>query len=447
MAREQIHPARTARGVALVLAALLVAWTAGAATTPAGYRVVDLGGLPGGSGAFGITTGGLAAGYEMVGPSQPHAVLFAGGTMRDLGTLGGDASLANAVGSDGLVVGWARLPDATRHAFLYRGGAMEDLGTLGGSYSMAFGINAAGLVVGASAVNDTRTEVPFVWTDALGMQPLPLPVGIGGQALAINDAGEIAGYLTDSRGSLRAFRSDGHVVEPLAELDMPGSKAYGISENGTAVGYAMAGEGAPHFHGVLWRGGTIQDLGALPGGHSVAYDVNDAGAAVGFSYTAASVMVATLFDGGTIVDLNTVVPAGEGWHLEMATAITRDGVISGIGTLNGVPRAFAVVPSGLYGGSWGTPAPVTTLALRAWPLPMRDAGTLELDLPRAAHGRVVLYDVGGRRVAELASGDFAAGRMRVALGQAVLARAGAGVFYARFEGEHATASLRVVIVR
>ncbi len=447
MGREHIHPARTAGGIAFALAGLLVATIAGAVGSPAGYRVVDLGGLPGGSGAFGITTGGLAAGYEMVGPSQPHAVLFSGGAVRDLGTLGGDASLANAVGTGGQVVGWARLADATRHAFLYRGGAMEDLGTLGGGYSMAFAINVAGVVVGASAMNDARNEVPFVWTDALGMKPLPLADGIGGAALAINDSGEIVGFLTDGRGSLRAFRSDGHVVEPLAELDLPGSKAYGISGNGTAVGYAMAGEGALHFHAVLWRGSTLQDLGALPGGHSVAYDVNDAGAAVGFSYTMASVMVATVFDAGAIVDLNTVVPAGEGWQLAMATAITNDGVISGIGTLNGVSRAFALVPDGLQAGSWGTPAPVAALALRAWPLPMRDVGTLELDLPGASHGRVVLYDVSGRRVAELASGDFPAGRVRFAVGPAALARAGSGVFYARFEGEHATACLRVVIVR
>jgi probable HAF family extracellular repeat protein len=445
--RGHVHAARITLGFAVALAGLLVAMTAGAAASPAGYRVVDLGGLPGGSGAFGINAEGLAAGYEMVGPNLPHAVLFSGGSVRDLGTLGGDASLANAVGSGGQVVGWARLADATRHAFIFRGGAMEDLGTLGGVTSNAFAINLAGTVVGMSTVSDARSEIPFVWTDALGMQALPVPDGMGGQALDINDAGEIAGYLADGRGSLRAFRSDGHVVQPLADLDLPGSKAYGINGNGVAVGYAIAGEGAPHFHGALWRGNTIEDLGALAGGHSVAYDVNDAGVAVGFSYTANSVMVATVFQGGAIVDLNEVVPADGGWQLAMATAITGDGVISGIGTLNGVSRAFALVPDGLHAGSWGTPVPVTALALRAWPLPMRDGGTLELDLPHAARGRVALYDVGGRRVAELANGDFAAGRVRLAIGPDAIARAGSGVFYARFEGEHGSAGMRVVIVR
>ena len=450
MAREHIHPARTAAMVSCALGGLLVvmcATGAGASTMPAGYRVVDLGGLPGGSGAFGITTAGFAAGYEMLGPGLPHAALFSGGVVHDLGTLGGDASLANAVGSGGRVVGWARLADATRHAFLYRSGAMEDLGTLGGSYSMAFAVNRADVVVGASSVNDGRNEIPFVWTDATGMQALPVPEGYGGQALDLNDAGEIAGYLTDGQGALRAFRSDGHTVEMLAGLDLPGSKAYGISENGTVVGYAMAGEASPHFHGVLWRGNTIQDLGALSGGHSVAYDVAEDGTAVGFSYTASLVMVATVFEGGGIVDLNSEIPADAGWQLQMATAITNDGVISGIGQLNGVPRAYALVPMGLHTGSWGTPVPVTTLALRAWPTPMRMSGTLELDLPQPVHGRVVLYDVNGRRVAELAGGDFAAGHVRVPVGADAIAKAGTGVFFARLEGDRVTAASRVLIVR
>jgi probable HAF family extracellular repeat protein len=429
----------------LVAAALAAPW-ANAAVLPAGYHLVDLGSIAGGSAANAITADGFAAGYDLFGPSTPHAVLFASGGVVDLGTLGGDASLANAVSSGGRVVGWARLADATRHAFLHDADGMHDLGTLGGTYSIAFAINDAGTVVGTSAIPDPPGEMPFVWTEGAGMRALPLPPGSGGQALAVNDAGTIVGYVIDPGGPTVAFRSDGTTIERLLPLDKPVTKAYGVSRSGIAAGYGLTGEGYAHFHAALWRGNAVTDLGALAGGHSVAYGVNDAGQAVGFSYTAEGVQVATLFLQSGVVDLDAALAMG-GWRLEVATGITEDGVISGLGTYGGLSRAFALVPDALHQGPWGTPAPVARPALAAWPAPMRDSGVLELALPEADRGRVVLYDIGGRRVGELASGDFASGRWRIAIGSDVLARAGSGVFFARFEGERSHASQRLVIVR
>ncbi len=443
MERGLFHPARASLAAALLFAV--------AAACPAlaadGYRVIDLGGAPGGSAANGLTLDGFVAGYQLVGPSQPHAVLFSQGVLHDLGTLGGDASLANAVDRDGRVVGWARLPDANRHAFLYADGHMQDLGTLGGTWSMALALNASQVVVGASAVDDARVQVPFAWSPALGMQPLPLSPTTGGQANDINDAGVIVGYLSESAGATRAFLYDGLAVRPLPELDIPGSKAYAINARGDAVGYSFAGEGPPHFHAVLWRDGLAHDLGALPGGHSVAYDLDDAGRAVGFSYAASGAMVATLFADGTITDLNTRIPEGSGWTLEAATGINEDGVIIGMGTKDGVGRAFVLVPENLHRGPWGTPEPFAVLGVRAWPNPMRDAGTLELALPAEASGRVTLYDVTGRRVADLAEGRFAAGRTAVAIPASVLARTNSGVYYARVETTLGTHQQRIVVVR
>lgn len=443
MERGLFHPART-----FVTAALVCA-LAGAcpARAAGGYRVIDLGGAPGGSAANGLTLDGFVVGYQLVGPSQPHAVIFSQGVLRDLGTLGGDASLANAVDRDGRVVGWARLPDANRHAFLWADGAMQDLGTLGGPWSMALALNASQVVVGASAVDDARVQVPFVWSPSLGMRPLPLSPSTGGQANDINDAGFIVGYLTEPMGATRAFLYDGIAVRPLPELEAPGSKAYAVNARGDAAGYSFAGEGPPHFHAVLWRDGLARDLGALAGGHSVAYDLDDAGNAVGFSYAASGAMVATLFANGTIVDLNSRVPEGSGWTLDAATGINEDGVIIGMGTRNGVSRAFVLVPEDLHRGPWGTPEPVSAMGVRAWPNPMRDAGTLELALPAEASGRVALYDVTGRRVADLAEGRFAAGRTSVAIPSHVLARTRSGVYYARVETTLGMRQQRIVVVR
>ena len=75
MARSRVHGivVACARLAALALAAALLAPSpAGAFETH--YRVVDLGGVMAGSGAFALSRDGSAVGFEMFGPSLPHAV-------------------------------------------------------------------------------------------------------------------------------------------------------------------------------------------------------------------------------------------------------------------------------------------------------------------------------------------------------------------------------------
>ncbi len=447
MARSRVHGIVIACARLAVLApaaALLAVGPADAFETS--YRVIDLGGVMAGSGAFALSRDGNAVGYEMFGPSLPHAVLFEHGQVIDLGTLGGNASLANAVGSGGRVVGWARLPDSTRHAFLYANGSMRDLGTLGGRTSQAFDINESGTVVGGSWNAGDTAELPFAWSPDSGMRLLQLPGSVGGQALAVNDAGAIAGYFVDGVET-QPFVWTRDSARVLPSLGGRGAKAYGISPGGRVAGYALTPGVQPYFHAVMWAADGIHDLGALPGGHSVAYDLNDAGVIVGFSYTIDLQMVAAVFGEHDIYDLNQSAPPGNHWQLSMATAVDADGVISGIGWLDGVQRAFAMVPTRLQSPPWGTPSVYARVGVRAYPLPMRGAGTIELDLPAATRGQVSLYDVGGRRVAELARGEFTRGRVYVDVPANVLRTLGAGVFYARIDSELGGASQRIVVVR
>ena len=120
-------------------------------------------------------------------------------TYQDLGTLGGDYTMANAVNPAGQVVGWSPIGSCRRnrcpplHAFLWENGSMQDLGTLpGGTSSSAWGINDLGLVVGDGSIGGNGRA--WFWTAQCGMVALPEPAGATStRAFSVSNAGLVAG--------------------------------------------------------------------------------------------------------------------------------------------------------------------------------------------------------------------------------------------------------------
>jgi probable HAF family extracellular repeat protein len=185
-------------------------------TTPNGTigTMLDLGTFPGGSQSDGraINDHGHVTGWAMtdyVAPDfvrQQHAFLY-DGAMHDLGTLGGTESYGHDINNSGQVAGVSHHTPGSfeSHAFLWTpttpnaaSGAMHDLGTLGGESSIAYGINDNGQVTGRSDTANAAQHA-FLYTGGIGMVDLNSLINPQSgwdlvQGLAINDAAQIAGW-------------------------------------------------------------------------------------------------------------------------------------------------------------------------------------------------------------------------------------------------------------
>jgi probable HAF family extracellular repeat protein len=224
-------------------------------------------------------------GGEFVGGAQSYAlgrdVIWswdAEGGLRNLGQgLYGLGAEAYAVNAAGHIAGTMRTPTSIEHAFFMTAAGTRDLGTLGGDWSSANAINDSDQVVGESNPPHTPLEHAFLWTPAAGMRDLGTLGGDQSNALAINSAGEVVGFSDPARGQARAFRwQNGHMTN-LGALGGHISMAVAVNDAGEVVGESRTA--AHETHAVIWSpSGEITDIGArLTAGFSQALDVNDRG--------------------------------------------------------------------------------------------------------------------------------------------------------------------------
>jgi len=155
-----------------------------------------------------INSSGVAVGTTLgvdcaSSTTDTHAAVFSGGTVSDLGTLGGNTSKALGINDSGITVGDAAgAGQSYNHAFYYDG-TMHDMGTLGGGLSSsATAINSSGVIVGhADTAAEPGGQEPFSWSGGV-MTDLGNLGGTAGGATAINSSGQIVGWAVVGGGTV-----------------------------------------------------------------------------------------------------------------------------------------------------------------------------------------------------------------------------------------------------
>jgi probable HAF family extracellular repeat protein len=364
-----------------------------------------LGAVPGNdvSNASWISETGLIAGFSENGVSDPlfpgfpeiRAVLWRGGQIIDLGTLGGNESFANAVNNRGQVIGWAlnTISDpfgigTELRPFLWQDGVMHDLGDLGGPDAIAIFVNERGQVAGSSLINSTPLP-PVSGPCAVG-QPASDPfLCENGRMIDLGTLGGTCGFPNDlnNRGQVvgtshlpgnatyHPFFWDRGALTDLGTLGGDNGEALWVNDAGEVIGWADLPGAAVTLlhHGFLWRNGVMTDLGTL-GSTSFAEGINSKGQVVGRSRIGSPTSVlahAFLWEhGGPMIDLNTLVPANSPLLLLDAAYINDRGEISGHGlTPSGDNHAFLLIPCGEGTNGSEDNAEVTTAAIRNNPAP------------------------------------------------------------------------------
>ncbi|GAA0392750.1 hypothetical protein GCM10009541_39810 [Micromonospora gifhornensis] len=250
---------------------------------------------------------------------------------------------------------------AARPPFTYQA---VDLGFY--AHPSLLALNERGQVVGT----DAGSRISFIWHAGQG-KPLPLPADVQRFSVRdINNAGVVAGSVSDMwGGDQAALWRDGQVTR-LAALGNEESVAYSINDSGAVAGYSRApdwpdstflmrrGEtiqvqrnnmyhGSPALlnnrgdlavqyvienwyqicdcFGGRWRNGVLTPLGTLGGpSWNSPTDINNRGEIVGYSHNADRALRAYLWRDGTIRDLGTL-----GGSVSEATGINDLGEIVG----------------------------------------------------------------------------------------------------------------------
>ena len=306
-------------------------------------------------------------------PVQGTVRISIGDLNLELGTLGGTNSSINwnGINDPGEAVGMSEtsVPDPngedlcgfgthlTCSPFLWRNGVMNALPTAGGNNGQASAINNSGQVAGYAengtadstcppGTENFMVDLPVMWTKGKAQALPTIGSDPDGVAFGINNRGQAVGYSGTCTAANYAVVWENGTATQLPDLGDPGGIAYAINSHNQVVGQAVNSNGTALA--ALWQNNTVTALGGgrlLPGDvASFATSINNRGQVVGSSFDSkANWSHGLLWQNGMMIDLNAVFPASSNLFVVSASNINESGQIAGMAVEMAGPHAGTIV--------------------------------------------------------------------------------------------------------
>ncbi len=263
------------------------------------YQVIDLGTLGGeASAANALNDRAQAVGWALDADGRTNAFIWQNGTLASLGFLpGGSHAIANAINRDGVATGQANVSPTNIHAFVWSDGTMTSIGTLGGSHSIGRGISDPGDITGSSGQTLDAHNHTFVWRDDQLIHITPYHNFYSCDAFDINADGIVCGitalWATNDRWWAYVwFDANGNGMHDAGEMMVLGSL------------------------------GTIYSRGSMSGAHAI----NDSGQVVGWTSVTNSFFPQHAF---------LVTPSGGRWKIPEGSPDPANTLMQSLGVLGG----------------------------------------------------------------------------------------------------------------